>query len=94
MRENLNRGLAEENNQRSIISPIGYFKSPIGYILQLGIGDLLSDSELSDSYIPNPQLDILSPFGDLRSLIGDLRYEEEQSQGSNKRTMCSFTNFS
>ena len=45
--------------------PIVYFKSPIGYFeSQIGdisfdwglvIGDLISDSALLDSYIPNPQ---------------------------------------
>ena len=39
-------------------------------IFQLGIGDFFSDSALPDSYIPNPQLDILSPIEDLRSPFG------------------------
>ena len=58
----ISRGLKEENTQLGIISPIGYFKSPIGYIFQLGIGDLLSDSALPDSHIPNTQSDILYPM--------------------------------
>ena len=58
------RGLTEENTQLGIKSPIGYFKSPIGdFFFRLGIGDMFSDSALPDSYIPNPQLDILSPIG-------------------------------
>ena len=54
-RKKLNRGLTEENSQLGIISPIGYFKFPIGiFFTQLGIGDLFSDSALPDLYIPNP----------------------------------------
>ena len=71
------RGLTEENIQLSKISPTGYFKSPIGdFFIQLVIGDLFSDSTLPDSalpdsYILNPQLDILSPIWYLRSPIGN-----------------------
>ena len=66
-----NIGLTEKNTQLDIISPIGYFKSPIGYIFRLKIRDLFSDSALLDSYIPNPQTDILSLIKDLRSPIKD-----------------------
>ena len=66
-----NRGLTEENTQLGIISRIGYFKSPIGDIFQLGMGVWFSDSALPDSYIPNPRLDILSPIWDLLSQIRD-----------------------
>ena len=38
---------------------------------QFGSGDLFSDFALPDSYIPDPQLVILSPIGDLRWPIGD-----------------------
>ena len=65
------RGLTEDNIQLGIISPIEYFKSTIGYFRRLGFGDLFSDSALVDSYIPNPQLDILSPVVDSRFPIGD-----------------------
>ena len=71
-----NRGLTEENTQLGIISRIGYFKSPIGDIFQLGMGVLFSDSALPDSYIPNwiyylhlgisdPRLGIIWPIGDI-----------------------------
>ena len=39
--------------------------------MQLGIGDLVSDSALPDLEIPNSQLEILSPTVDLISLMGD-----------------------
>ena len=62
-----NRGLTEENAKLGIISPIGYFKFPIGDIYP--IGDMFSDSALPNSYIHNSKLDILSPIGDLRYII-------------------------
>ena len=59
-------------------NPIGYnisnlvFQIPNwGYFILLGIGDLFCDSALPDSYIPNPQLDMLCPIGGLRSPFGD-----------------------
>ena len=68
MKSWFNRGLTEENTQLCIISPIWVFQIPNWwYSIQLGICDLFSDSALPDSYIPNPQLDILSPVCDLKS---------------------------
>ena len=46
--------------------------------MQLGIGDLFSDSALPDLYIPNPQLDILYPIGDLRFSIEDTISDEHE----------------
>ena len=66
------RGLTKLKYQLGIISPNEYFKSQIKDIItQLGIGDLLSDSALPDSDIPNPQLSVWSPTGDFISPIGD-----------------------
>ena len=66
------RGLTDENSQLAIKCPIGYFKSHLGIFIQLWIGDFSSLSVLAESNIPNPQLGILSPTGDLICPIGDI----------------------
>ena len=61
--EKLIRGLTEENTQLVIISPLGYFKSPIGdfFLTQLGIDNSLIIFSLTLRYqthispIPNWQ---------------------------------------
>ena len=63
------RGLTEENTQWGIISPIGYLNNQMGIFYP--IGDLFSYSALPDSEIPNPQLGILCPIGNLIFPIGD-----------------------
>ena len=73
------RGLTEENTQLGIISPIGYFKSPIGDILSdwgLVICSLTLRCQTHISPIPNwiyyprlgiwdPQLGIIFPIGNI-----------------------------
>ena len=58
------RGLTEESTKLGIIFPqLSILKPRLGIFSQLGISDLFSDSALLDSYIPNPQLAILTPIG-------------------------------
>ena len=46
--------------------PLGISKPQLVIFSQLGIGDLLSDYALPDSYIPNPQLDLFWLFWSLQ----------------------------
>ena len=62
-----NRGLTKENTKLSIISPIGYFKSPIGNILSNQVGDLFSDSALPDFSLGLPRP--WTQWGKLRGLL-------------------------
>ena len=65
-----NRELTEENTQLAIISPIEYFKSPIGDILSKLLLVICSLTLRYQTQIsPIPKLDILSTIGDLRSPI-------------------------
>ena len=53
--------------------PIWLFQIPNWWnYIQLEIFDLFSDSAVPDSYIPYPQLDVLSPIRDLRYPIEDI----------------------
>ena len=53
--------------------PIGDILYNLGYFIQLGIGDLFSDSALADSEFPNPQLGKLFETWDLMSQLGIIR---------------------
>ena len=68
-------GKAESENKSPIPNWISYpqlgISNPqLGYFIQVGIGDLFSDFALHVSEIPNPQLGILSPTGDMIFSIG------------------------